>query len=110
LGEAVREALYMRQWLGIYYSCSEKEKCISIRCDNKGAIELSDHATDHNRTKHIDIKHHFVRDHMHQKEVKVTYVETTKQLADILTKCVAPQIFKRLNTVIYSGNCHHITD
>jgi hypothetical protein len=104
LGEAVREGLYMRQWLQIYCPHLNVDKQIEIKCDNLGAKEMSDHATDHNRTKHIDIKHHFIREHVHAGRVKVNYVETSKQLADILTKAVKGQIYKRLKSIIYGDN------
>lgn len=59
---------------------------IQLLCDNEGAICLSDHNTNHNRTKHIDIQHHFVREHIHSGAIKVNYISTKEQLADILTK------------------------
>ena len=62
---------------------------------------MSDHSTNHNRTKHIDIKHHFVREHIHKQNVKIEYIETSKQLADILTKATTTQVFKGLIDKLY---------
>ena len=46
--------------------------------------------------KHIDIQHHFVRDIIHRGEVRLEWIETGDQVADILTKALDKQTFKRL--------------
>ena len=49
----------------------------------------------HSRTKHIDIRHHFLRDHVQKGEVKLEFVDTHDQLADIFTKPLAREpVFK----------------
>ena len=93
IGEAVREALSLRQWFAHYTGYTP---CIEICEDNNGAMLISDHPTSHNRTKHIDIKHFFVRNHVRDKNVKFRYVPTQDQLADILTKATSPVVFNRL--------------
>ena len=61
----------------------------TIRCDNQAALELSkDHGSHHARTKHIDIRHHFVRDHIRLKNILLVYCPTDDQTADILTKAL----------------------
>jgi hypothetical protein len=54
--------------------------------DNKSAIELSKNPVHHDRSKHIGIKFHYVRDCMEAGIVKIDYVGTKDQLADLLTK------------------------
>lgn len=93
LGEAVREAIFLRQWFQFY--CG-KELQIHVKCDNQGALHIADHSTNHNRTKHIDIQHFFVREHVKSKAVILSYVSTQEQLADILTKATSKQVFLRL--------------
>ena len=100
MGEAIKEALFIRQWIKHYYYDQELTIPI-IKSDNDGAIKMADHATDHNRTKHIDVKHHFVREHVNKKHVIIEYVETSKQLADILTKAVKSVVYQRLVDMIY---------
>lgn len=90
LAEATSEALFMRQWMDHYVG---QLMAIPIKCDNQGAIHLADHSTNHNRTKHIDVKHFFVRDHVLNKEITVGFVPTKDQYADILTKATATNIF-----------------
>ena len=48
------------------------------------------------RTKHIDIRHHFLRDHVLQGDVEVTFVDTHNQLADIFTKPLAREPFFKI--------------
>lgn len=58
---------------------------ITIYGDNQSALALSDKTTSfHPRTKHIDIRHHFIREHVH--DVKFAYINTDNMAADFLTK------------------------
>ena len=57
-----------------------------ILCDNTSTISLAMNPVQHTRTKHIDVRHHFIRDHVQKKDVKVQFVPTQQQLADIFTK------------------------
>jgi Reverse transcriptase (RNA-dependent DNA polymerase)/Integrase core domain/Chromo (CHRromatin Organisation MOdifier) domain/gag-polypeptide of LTR copia-type len=93
LGDAVREALFIRQWFEFY--CGQLIP-IHIKCDNQGALHIADHSTNHNRTKHIDIQHYFVREHVKNNSILLSYVNTQDQLADILTKATTLQVFNRL--------------
>ena len=60
--------------------------CIPIKCDNTSAINLSKNPIQHSRSKYIDIRHHFLRDHMQKGDVVLEFIDTTNQLADIFTK------------------------
>ncbi|KAE9023480.1 hypothetical protein PR003_g13857 [Phytophthora rubi] len=53
--------------------------------DNQAAIALAQNAGYHARTKHVDIRHHFIKENVERGTVKVQYVDTKNQLADILT-------------------------
>jgi hypothetical protein len=50
----------------------------------------------HSRTKHIDIRHHFLRDHVLKRDVEVNFVDTHNQLADIFTKPLAKEPFFKI--------------
>ena len=69
---------------------------ISIKCDNTSAINLSKNLIQHSRTKHIDIRHHFLRDHIQNGDISLEFVDTNYQLADIFTK---PLNEERLNFI-----------
>ncbi len=57
----------------------------TILTDNQAAQILAEDATDHKRTRHIDIRHHFIRDHTLKGTINIDWVPTDQQLADILT-------------------------
>ena len=59
---------------------------IPINCDSASAINLSKNPIQHSRTKHIEIRHHFLRDHVQKGDIELQYIHTDKQLADIFTK------------------------
>ena len=75
---AVVEKPTSRSWLRIPE--------VPILCDNTSTISLAKNLVQHTRTKHIDVRHHFIRDHVQKKDVKVQFVPTQHQLADIFTK------------------------
>ena len=63
---------------------------------NQGAIELAKNAKHHNRTKHIDICHHFVREQVVSKEIKFIYCPTENIVADNMTKGLPKATFWNL--------------
>jgi hypothetical protein len=62
------------------------KKKIPLLCDNESAIKLANKLVQHSRTKYIDIRHHFLRDHEAKGDIALSHVGTEKQLADIFTK------------------------
>lgn len=69
---------------------------IEINCDNKSAICLATNNMYSKRSKHIDIKFHFIREKVANKSIKLNYVPTNSMVADVLTKSVTPDKFKKL--------------
>ena len=67
--------------------------CVSILCDNTSAINLSKNSVQHARTKHIEVQHHFLRDHVAKGDFELLFIETAKQLADIFTKPLSEDRF-----------------
>jgi hypothetical protein len=57
-----------------------------IYCDNQSCIKLSENPVFHDRSKHIEIRYHFIRDRVQKGVVKLKYISTNEQIADILTK------------------------
>ncbi|GKF41533.1 hypothetical protein Tco_0124875, partial [Tanacetum coccineum] len=65
-------------------------------CDNKSAIALCCNNVQHSRSKHIDIRHYFIREQVENRVVELYFVETNYQLADILTKALPREQFEFL--------------
>ena len=63
--------------------------------DNTGAIHTSNNPTLHKRMKHVDIKVHRIREFVQEGTAKLWYVPTARQIGDIMTKNLGPQLFKR---------------
>ena len=59
---------------------------IVIYSDNQSCIHLSENTVFHDRSKHIEIRYHFIRDYVQRGVVELQYISTDKQVADILTK------------------------
>ena len=61
-------------------------KNIIIKCDNTNAICIIKNLIQHFRTKHIDIRHHFIRDHVNNHDISLEFIDTKHQLANIFIK------------------------
>ena len=59
---------------------------VPLLCDNESAINIAENPKDHLRTKHIDIRYHFLRDHVEKGDIHIDHIGTDFQLADIFTK------------------------
>ena len=59
---------------------------VNIKCDNQGAIQLGKNPIASQRSKHIDVRYHFVREHVQSGDVIFKYCATQEMVADILTK------------------------
>jgi hypothetical protein len=57
---------------------------------------MADNPVEHSRTKHIDIRYHFLRDHQQMGDIEIPYVNTKDQLADIFTKPLDEKTFSKL--------------
>ena len=65
----------------------------TLWCDNLGATFLSANPVFHARTKHVEVDYHFVRDRVTKQEIKVRFISSKNQLADVLTKPLPPVSF-----------------
>lgn len=96
--ETAKETSWMRRLLsGI--GC-EQIGPTKLLCDNQGAIKLVHNPEFHRRTKHIDVKFHYVREKKEDGTLDVNYINTKCQLADILTKALSGPLFQQIRSQI----------
>ena len=85
LCEATQEAIYLKQVIADM-NVQVVVQPIQIYGDNQGSLSLTKHAGKHNRTKHIDVRYHFIRDYVNRNVIAVQHVPTDDNVADALTK------------------------
>ena len=80
---------------------------ILIKCDNTSAINLSKNPIQYLRTKHIDIRHYFLRDHVQNGDISLEFVDAKNQLVDIFTKPLNEEImnFIKHELGMINGSC-----
>jgi hypothetical protein len=71
---------------------------VPLLCDNESAICLADNPVEHSCTNHIDIRHHFLRDHQQRGDIDIYHISTENQLVDIFTKPLDEKRFCRLRS------------
>ena len=98
LAEASKEAVFLIR-LCADLGASPNGPVI-IHEDNTGAISLSKNPVDHDRTKHIDVRHHVIRQYIRDKLISIHHVSTKKMIADFLTK--------NINTNVYHNLCDYV--
>jgi hypothetical protein len=94
MANATKEALWLRQVLAEIGFTQPKASLIAA--DNQGAIVLSEDQANHQRSKHIDVRYHFIRERTENGEVIFKYVKSCDNIADIFTKPLPYVTFARL--------------
>ena len=92
-GSCCAQILWMRNQLVDYVLQLEN---IPIFCDNTSAIAIIENPVQHSRTKHIDIRYHFIMEHVMNDTMELHFAPSEKQLADIFTKSLNESTFTRL--------------
>ncbi len=93
LSFAAQELMWLRSFLNDLGYYQQKNLLYE---DNQGAIALSKNPDNHSRTKHIDVRYHYIRDLVEKKKIQVDYCPTTNMLADIMTKGLPRPRFEEL--------------
>lgn len=94
----VCHAIWLRRLLRMLHV--SQDEATTILMDNKSAIALGKNPMFHDRSKHIDTKFHFIRECIENKEVKLSYVKSSDQVADIFTKGLKSEDFARMRAWI----------
>jgi len=113
VANGVAEACWLRQLLG-ELRCPLRRATI-VYCDNVSAVYLSTNPVQHQRTKHVEIDLHFVRERVALGEVRVLHVPTSSQYADIFTKGLPTSVFTEFRSSLNvrgapSSDCGGVLD
>ncbi|GJY53540.1 retrovirus-related pol polyprotein from transposon TNT 1-94 [Tanacetum coccineum] len=93
LSACCAQVIWMRTQLLDY---GYKYNRIPMYCDSKSAIAISCNPVQHSKTKHIDIRYHFIKEHVERGTVEIYFVGTAYQLADLFTKALPKERFEYL--------------
>jgi hypothetical protein len=74
---------------------SEFER-VPLMCDNTSAISVAKNSVFHKRMRHLESRHHFLRDHVEKEDIELRYIDTERLLADIFTKPLDASRFANL--------------
>jgi len=105
-GSCCAQILWLKQQLADFGLQISK---VPLTCDNTSAINLTKNQIQHSRTKHIEIRHHFIRDHVSNGDCEVKFVETKLQLADIFTKPLPKERFFLLRNELGILDLHNLS-
>jgi hypothetical protein len=97
LSEAAKEAMWLMQLasdLGINFPS------IKVFEDNQGSIFLADHPVSHQRTKHIDVRYHFVRHLVVEGNLEIKYLPTEEMVADLMTKALPKDKHEKFSKIL----------
>jgi len=89
-GSCYAQILWIKQQLKDFRLKVSK---VTLFCDITSAINLTKNQVQHSRTKHIKVRHHFIRDHASNGGCEIQFVATEQQLADIFTKPLSKDRF-----------------
>ena len=96
--DAAKEAIYLSSFLGELGFGLDSPVCFAM--DNKSAIDISYNPEHHERVKHIERRHFFIRELVENQTLVVPFVSTVANMADFLTKPLAASDFYRMRNVI----------
>lgn len=89
--EACKEAIWLARLVG---DLGIKVQLPLLHCDSQSAIALAKNPVFHSRTKHIDVRHHFVRECLAEKRIDLVKIPTMENTADALTKSLSCERFQ----------------
>ena len=96
-GMAAKEALWLRR---LMRELGGDDKTVIMHCDSQGAMPMMHNPTSSNRTKHIDVTHHFVRECVETAAISVTQVGTADMVSDCLTKALPTDAFNKCRAAL----------
>ena len=99
LASAIQEGKYIISLLSEVLG--QNQMGFELFCDNQGAIALAKNPIKHQRSKHIDIRYHFIRDEILNHNLTVHYVASENNMADVFTKPMPRIKFDKFKTALF---------
>ena len=99
--DATKTALWLRT---LHHDLTGDYHQVPLKCDNYGAVRLVKNPENHPKTKHIDVRYHFIRKADEEKKISVEFVGSADQLADIFTKPLSRVKFEEMRSRIGVGS------
>eukprot|EP00253_Pinus_taeda_P034143 PITA_34143 len=93
MAKAICELLWIRNLLQDLHM--KQISAMKLYCDDKAACDIAHNPVQHDQTKHVEVDRHFIKEKLEAKLIEVPHVRSQDQLADVLTKAVSNQAFKR---------------
>lgn len=98
MAHATSEVIWLQKLLkSLQVKC---DSLTTLNCDNQAALHLDANPVYHERTKHIEVNCHFIREHLQAGVISTEYIHTKQQLADIFTKALGAKQFQDLSVKI----------
>lgn len=91
VAKGICELLWLRRLLGELGFAPTQ--AMDLYCDSRPAIDISHNPVQHDRTKHVEIDRHFIKEKLESNVIQMVHVRSGEQLADILTKAVMSKTF-----------------
>jgi hypothetical protein len=82
---------------------------VPLMCDNTSVISVAKNTVFNKKMRHIDRRHHFLRDHVENGDIEMRYINIKRQLADVFTKPIDSSRFANLRRGGGVGVCHPYT-
>ncbi|UYV61341.1 hypothetical protein LAZ67_1004473 [Cordylochernes scorpioides] len=105
LSQTTKEAVWIATILKELKFLSNFAFPLIIHCDNRSAIDFSKNNVKNNRSKHIDVRYHHVRERIISGEIKIVYIPTKENLADVFTKTLSKVAHKNACEIAVSNGC-----
>ncbi|CAL8102601.1 unnamed protein product [Prunus armeniaca] len=92
IAQGVCEILWLR-WLLVEIGF-KPNAATKLHCDNQSAFEIANNPVQHDRTKHVEVDRHFIKEKLEHKLISIPFVSSSEQLADMLTHVVSKRRFE----------------
>jgi len=94
LARGAQQAMWMKNWLSEVFLPQETPFC--LHGDNLGSISLTETTKAHQLSKHLDIRWHYIRDHVREGEITISSIPGKENIADIMTKSLPRAAHERI--------------